>query len=111
MEAAPTTSRRLDGPSAALIASALVIGALLVVQAGQLGAPEPAFAGNIADAGQFRILTADAGGGEEFLAVLSVTDETLSIYGVQNQKSIELYQVAKLPELFEQAKGAPSSRR
>ncbi|MBL8746148.1 MAG: hypothetical protein JNK58_07310 [Phycisphaerae bacterium] len=111
MSSTTTQHRRLDPSAAALWASAFIIAAMLTVQAGRLGTPEPAYAGNIAEAGQVRLLTADAGGGEEFLAVLDITRETISIYGVQNQKSIELYQVARLPELFEQAKGAPGSRR
>lgn len=110
MDSSTATPKKLDASSGALWASAMLIGALLTVQAGKLGAPEAATAGNLADAGQFKMLSADAGGGEEFLAVLSVADETISIYGVQNQKTLELYQVAKLPELFEQAKGAPSRR-
>lgn len=110
---ASTTAKngRFDSSAAALWASAFVIAAMLTVQAGRLGAPEPAYAGNIAEVGQVRLLTADAGGGEEFLAVLDITRETLSIYGVQNQKSIELFQVAKIPELFEQAKGGKGSKR
>lgn len=106
-----TRNARIDPAAAALWASAFVIGAMLTVQAGRLGAPEAAYAGNLAEIGQARILTADAGGGEEFLAVLDVTAQTLSIYGVANQRSIELYQVARLPDLFEQAQGGTGSRR
>lgn len=111
MSSDTTRTGRLDHSAAALWASAFVIGAMLTVQASRLGAPEAAYAGNIAEAGQIRLLTGDGGGGEEFLAVLDITRETISIYGVQNQKSIELHQVAKLPELFEQAKGAAGTKR
>lgn len=102
---------RLDPSTAALWASAFVIGAMLTIQAGRLGAPEAASAGNLAEVGQVRLLTAAAGDGEELLAVLNMTDETISIYGVENQRSFDLYQVANLPDLFEQSKSATGSKR
>jgi hypothetical protein len=111
---ASTKGTRLNPASGALWASAFVIGAMLTVQAGRLGAPgtpDEAYAGNIAEIGQVRLLTADAGGGEEFLAILDLTGETISVYGVENQRSIELYQVARLPELFEQARAGTGSKR
>lgn len=111
MQTPNASTNRLDPAAAALWASAFVIGAMLTIQAGRLGAPQSAEAGNLAEVGQVRILTADAGGGEEFLAVLNITDETISIYSIENQRSIELYQVAKLPDLFEQSKGGTGSKR
>lgn len=94
-----------DGGAAVLWASAFVIGALVLVQAGRLGLTEPAYAATEAEAGTVRLLTADAGGGEEILAVLNVPEETISVYSVQNQRSIEVYQVANLGDLFAQARG------
>lgn len=104
-------THRIDRAAAMLWTSAFILAGMILMQAGKFGAPEAASAGNLADAGQIRLLTADAGGGEEFLAVLNITEETISIYGVQNQRSVELYQVAKLPDLFEQAKGGSPNRR
>ena len=103
---------RVAGASSALWASAFVIGALTLVQAGRLGPTQPAYAATEAEAGTVRLLTADAGGGEEILAVLNVPKGTISVYSVQNQRTIELYQVADLTELFAQARGeGPGGQR
>lgn len=99
------------GTPTALWASAFVIAAMIVTQAGRVGSVEPAHAGNLAEVGQVRLLTADAGGNEDYLAILNIADETISIYSVLNQRSIELHQVARLPDLFEQSRGGTGGRR
>lgn len=104
-EARPSMRPRVDSGVAALWASAFVIGGMLVSQAGRFGAPDQAYAGNVAETGQIRLLTADAGGGEEVLAIVNIVDETIAIYSIQNQRSIELYQTARLADLFDQARG------
>jgi hypothetical protein len=97
---------------AALWASAFVTAALILLQAGRLGPMQPAYAATEAEAGTVRLLTADAGGGEEILAILNSPKETISVYSVQNQRTIELYQVADLGELFAQARGeGPGGQR
>lgn len=95
----------IDGGAAALWASAFVIGALILVQAGERRGPSEAYAGNVAELGPMRLLTADAGGNEEVLVILNGVDETISVYGVQNTRSVELFQISKVDELFVQARG------
>lgn len=103
---------RLDAGGAALWASAFVILALVIVQAGRLGgAGEKAYAGDVAELATLRLLTASSGDNEEFLAILNHTDETISIYGIENGRSVELFQVQSLPEMFTQARGAVGGRR
>lgn len=97
----------IDGGAAALWASAFVILAMILVQAGQRGGT-PAYAGNEAEVGTLRILTADAGSGEDVLIVLNQTDEVMSVYSVEGQRSVELYQTVPLAELFAGVRAAPN---
>ncbi len=107
---APTRRRsRFDTGAAALWASAFVLLALILTQAGRLTEPV-AYAGEVDDIGQMKLLTAQSGNNEEFIAVLNSSDETISIYGIENARSLELYQVQSLRELFlglSRATGAP----
>lgn len=102
---------RVDAGSGALWASAAVLAGLVIVQAGRLGSGGEALAGNTTDIGQVRLLTADAGGGEEVLVIVNNTDETISVYSIQQGRSIELHQMARLNELFEQARGRATGGR
>ena len=86
-------------------ASAFVLAGFLVVQAGRVET-DAAYAGVVDDIGDMRILTADSGNNEEYIAVLNGTDQTISIYGIENGRTVELYQSASIAELFEQAKAA-----
>lgn len=90
----------IDAGAAALWASAFVIMALILTQASRLGQGSAAFAGEFAEVGQLKILTAPAGNDEEFIAIINSTDQTLSIYGIENARSLELYQVQPLRDLF-----------
>jgi hypothetical protein len=104
----PATPRRnaVEPGAAALWASAFVVAALVILQAGRLPGSSPAHAGTAADIGQVRLLTASAGTNEDILLLVNNTEETMAIYSVENGRSVELQQVARLPELFEQARVA-----
>lgn len=80
----------------------MVIAALIVVQAGRFGGSQAA-AGEVDNSGALRIMSAESGNGEDYVAVVNDRTETLSVYGVLNARSIELFDVRPLPELFEQA--------
>ncbi len=95
-------ARRIDHGAAALWASAMVILAMIVVQAGRLGG-SPALARDVDDAGAIRLLTATTGNTEDFIAIVNGRAETLGVYAIQNGRSVELLDVQRLPELFEQA--------
>lgn len=103
-------SSRLDSGAAALWASAFVIMALILTQAARLGGA-PALAGEYAEVGQFKVLTGAAGSNEEFIAVLNTTDETISVYMVENGRSLELYQAQPLRDLFIVLGRGPAQRR
>ena len=94
----------IDAGAAALWASAFVLAGMILVSAGR-HAENPAYAGQVAEVAGLRILTADAGSNEEVVALLNQNDETLSVYGIENQRSLELYEVVRLPELFDQSGG------
>lgn len=96
---------RLDTGAAALWASAFVIGAMIVSQASRLGAGNPAYAGNVSEVGDLTVLTAAAGDNEDVLAVLDRRDEILYIYGVEQARDLVLYQIHRVDELFQEAKG------
>lgn len=99
----PPKRHAIDAAPAALWASAFLLAALVVMQAGRVG-NSAAFAGNVAEVGGLRLLTADAGNGEEFIAVLNPGEEVISIYGIENGRNLELYQAASIADLFEQAR-------
>ncbi len=110
---APAPGRTtIDAGAAALWASAFVILALILVQAGGRGG-NAAYARDVDDITSLRILNADAGSGEDVIVLLNQTDETLSIYSVEAQRSLELYQSTPLAELFDKPAGrqAPGQRR
>lgn len=111
---APSGGRdQIDVGAAALWASAFVVLAMILVQAGNRGG-NTALARDVDDVSSMRILNADAGSGEDVIVVLNQTDETLSIYSVEAQRSLELYQSVPLGELFEKPvgrQGAPAPRR
>lgn len=100
-----------DGGSGALWASAFVITALILIQASRHDAGQQAHAGLIAEAGAYRILTSGTGNNEDIIAVLNQTDETVSIYSVENGRSLELYQSASLIELFSENAASGGGRR
>jgi hypothetical protein len=108
-EEATMQRTRIDGAAAVLWASAFMIGALVIVQAGRLPANR-AYAEMAVEASDFSLLTTDAGRGEdaapnELLYVIDSRAETLLIYEIEDarKKQIILRDGANLPVLFRNA--------
>lgn len=101
-----TTQRTINPATGALWASAFVIAALVIMQAGKLPA-NAAFAEMTAESGGYTLMTTNAGrGGEngqnyELLYVLDDRTETLLVYEVENAtaKRILLRQFGPLEAL------------
>lgn len=106
-----TPSIKLDAPAAVLWASAFVIMAMIIVQAGRLDAGNQARASVTADVADLRLLTSRSSGDEEILTILDQSQETLSAYAVVNGRSLELFDMIYLPDAFAQASGKASGRR
>lgn len=100
------TRPRFDAGAGALWASAFVIGAMIITQASRLGSGVPAYAGNVSEVGDLTVLTASAGDNDDVLAVLDRRDEILYIYGVENGRDLNVYQIHRVDQLFQEAKGA-----
>lgn len=99
-----TTARHRVQPGVgALWASAFVLAALVVVQAGRLGAGAQARA-DVSSVGELTILTSDTGNREDIVFVMDARSDALLIYGVENRNRVELYQNIKLTEFFTQAR-------
>ena len=93
---------KIDAGAAAHWASAFVLMALIGVQASHFGGAEAEAAGVVAVDGMV-VLTAASGNGEDVLVVLDEREETISVFGVESQRSIRLYEKRRLPELFTSA--------
>src|SRR5262245_26569139 len=87
-------------PGTALLAfSAVVLGALLLVQVARLGLLPAARAEMVSEVGDFAVMTT-SGGNDEVLLVLDNRSEDLSVYRVENQSALELYQRVNLHRIF-----------
>lgn len=106
-----SAAARLDHGAAILWASAAILGALIILQAGRLPSGERAVAGDVTEVASLRLITVDVGNNEDALAVLNHGDETISIYGLENGRSLELYQVSHLADIFSEARRAASGGR
>ncbi|MEM8834210.1 MAG: hypothetical protein AAGD00_00185 [Planctomycetota bacterium] len=96
----------IDSGKAALWASAFVIGAMLISQAGSLGeSPAMAQSGNVSNIRDLVVLTANASNGEDVLMILDGRDEQLYVYGVSGNRSLELFEVQDVGEMFAQGRG------
>ena len=95
---------QFDSGAAALWASAFVILAMIIVQAGRVG-NEAQAEGMVSSVADLTVLTASAGDTEDILAVLDRRAETMYIYGVDGARSVELYQFENLSDVFTQARG------
>ena len=102
--------------TAALWASAFMILALIVVQAGRISTgPSAAYAGNVSLIGDLTVLTAAGGDNEDVLLVLDRRLERLFIYGIRNRSEVLMYETHELPGLFQSARasvlgGGPARR-
>ena len=104
------TRTRIDTSSTALWASAFVILALVILQAGRLPSQQ-AFADQGTSRGPYTIITASAGTGEdaapdELLYVLNSREEVLLVYEVEDarQQRITLRDGGSLRNLFRAAR-------
>jgi len=93
------TSRRIDSGAAALWASAFILVALIITQASTLGRGNQARA-DVAVTTELTVLSAFAGNDEDIVAVIDRQSEMLFVYGIEQGRSIELFQAVSLPQLF-----------
>jgi len=99
-------------PAASLWASAFVILALIIVQAGRMGAvPSSALAGEVSSVGDLTVLTAAGGDNEDVLAVLDRRAERLFVYGIENQSSLQLLESYEVSRIFASARNAATIGR
>lgn len=108
---APCTHKTsINGAAAALWASAFVIIALIIVQAGRLPG-NLAFGAVAADRGPYTLLTASSGQGPEanpddVLFVIDSREQVLMVYEIENlaKKQITLRDGGNLENLFQRAR-------
>jgi hypothetical protein len=93
-----------------LWASALLIFAMILMQASRLNGPGVAFAGNVSEVGDLTILTADAGNDEDLLLVLDSRADRLLVYGIANDMSLQLRANYEIAPLFQAGKAAGGRR-
>jgi uncharacterized membrane protein len=93
---------------AALWASAIALGALIVFQAGGLTG-NVAMAEMVSHAGEFTLLTTDSGT-EEVLVVLDNRSEQLMVYHIRAQKTLEMMQNVSVAKMFESARLAAEGK-
>jgi hypothetical protein len=105
-------SRRLDLPTAALWASAFILSAMVIVQAGRLVWPlgATARADLVSGVGDYTALTFNSGN-DDVLAVLDGRGEQLHAYRIQNQNRLELLRAYSLKELFDSGRRLGAGRK
>lgn len=95
-----------------LIASALVLSGLLVVQLAEKTSPNEAEASLVIARENFTLLTAETRSGEESLFVLDNTSGTLLIYSLDiSSKKLELAGGLPLNEIFDSSGGGDDDKR
>jgi hypothetical protein len=87
---------------AALWATACLLAALIIVQAGRMG-PGPARADVVSTAAGTTALTFEATN-EDLLAVIDGRQEALFVYRVENRVALDLIRSYQLPALFSDAR-------
>ncbi len=97
-------STKLSWRAAMLGATAIAIGALVVVDAtAQVGSGGGSRSGMVSQAGGYTVLTSDAGN-EDIVVVLDTRNEQLMAYRVDAAGVIQLQQKVGLPKLFSDAR-------
>ncbi len=96
--------------SAALSASAVIIAALIIVQAGRLLTGPDARADVVATSGNVTALTVEASNSNDVLLVLDGRSEELLVYKVENQSNVELHKKYNLPRMFSDARARASGK-
>ena len=111
------SNRNINASAAVLWASAMLIAAMIIVQAGKLPG-NAAFASTVSEKGSYTILTADSGKGgdvqpDEVVYVIDSRDQTMLVYEIENarQKRMVLRAVGPLDNLSRNARGRSSSQR
>jgi hypothetical protein len=102
MDQTQTQPARRLSPQAALWASAFVLIALIVIQAGRLG-PSEARADLVASGGELTALTVESTSDDVLLVVDNRTD-ALMAYKIINQRELEHRKTYNLPRLFADAR-------
>lgn len=101
-----SSGRAIDSGAAALWASAMVIAAMILVQAGRHGAGSQAHAETVSQVGDLTALTARSGGDNDVLAVLDGRAERLMLYTIEGGgRSVELHLSEDLSQAFMRASG------
>ncbi len=102
MAEATTAPARNENPaSPALWASAFVLIALILTQAGRL-VGNSASAEMVSQSGAYTVMTAD-GGTSDILVVLDARSERVHVYST-TQRSVEMLQSIDVPQLFADAR-------
>lgn len=98
----PDRIARIDTASAALWASAFLLTAMIIVQAGRLAWPlgSPAKADLVSRVGDYTALTFNSGN-DDVLAVLDGRGEQLYAYRIQAQNRLELLRAYNVRDLFD----------
>lgn len=105
----PPSPRRLNHSAVSLWASALVILALVIVQAGRMDPGGMAYA-DVADHGDITMVNANAGSGEDIVVVLDRRAERVFVYSLINRKP-ELLVSEGLADLFTRAAATSGAGR
>jgi hypothetical protein len=111
----PTQAQRVSLATAGLWASAFILAALVVVQAGRLAGDRlwgasVARADVVSRVGDYTTLTFNSGS-DDVLAVLDGRGEQLFAYRIQNQNRLELLGVYDVKDLFAIGKRIGTGRR
>lgn len=88
------------GSAAVLWASAFILMALIITQAGRLGGPVSPAHADVTSAGDLTIITTQGSSGEDLVAVLDRRDDLLLIYGIDSSRRIELLRFYSVQQLF-----------
>ena len=106
------TTTRINPGAAVMWASACLILALVIMQAGSVTAPggSAAYANTVSSRGDFTIMTVPAGNVEEALVILDSRDENIYTYMVEARKLV-LQDVRSVKEMFEIAGSRANTRR
>jgi hypothetical protein len=111
LQATPPRQARAGGGTAALWASAALILALIIIQAGRLPALDPAAnAAMVSQSGQYTVLTFN-GGNEDIVAVLDGRGEELFLYQVRTRSKLEFVGREDLRTLFSTARTIGASKK
>jgi hypothetical protein len=104
----PPASSRGTPPAALLWTTAAVLAALTLVQLGRTSIGSTARAEMVSQTGDFTLMTTN-GGNDDVIAVIDNRGEDLTIYRVDNQSALELYQRIGLQQVFTNARARSSS--